>query len=170
MRYLYFYCFGFFVFLTGCASNQLAVTYYSDPEGAVLYQNGVNFGYTPVTLYYTLSEEQLKRRGTMRLQELYARWASGASATANVTADLGKFGLHHTFMFKRPNVPGLDTDMRFALELARTRAAQRQAAAAEQQAAEAKRQADAAKRQADAAEWEARPKICNLYGNSVFCN
>jgi len=46
--------------LSGCASY-LNVTYDSDPQGAVLYHGQQKFGYTPYTLRYKVSDEDIKR-------------------------------------------------------------------------------------------------------------
>lgn len=129
--------------LSGCASK-LRVTYNSDPPGAVLYSGGQRIGYTPQTLYYNVSDET-KKRGFMNLVTTKVQWASGATAEMQtLKADLAKYGLSQQFTFNRPNgFPGRDTDVRFSLELDRTRAIQRQAAAQEEQAAAQRRQADA---------------------------
>jgi len=41
------------LFLAGCATNQVRVTYYSDPPGATFYEWGVAIGYTPFTRIVT---------------------------------------------------------------------------------------------------------------------
>ena len=129
--------------LSGCASK-LSVTYNSDPPGAVFYSGGNRIGYTPQTLYYDISEET-KKRGFMNLAGTKVQWASGASAeTKSLKADLTRYGLSQQFTFNRPDgVPGRETDVRFSLELERTRAMHRQAAAQEEQAAAQRRQAAA---------------------------
>jgi hypothetical protein len=53
-------------FLGACASN-LKVTDVSDPPGAALYQGSQMFGYTPVELYYPVSDED-RKNGTKLLQ------------------------------------------------------------------------------------------------------
>lgn len=153
--------------LSGCAS-QLSVTYYSDPPGAVFYSGGQRMGYTPQTLYYDVSDET-KKRGFMNLNGTKVQWASGATAeTKSLNADLKKFGFSQSYTFKRPDgIPGRETDARFALELDRTRAMQRQAAAQEEQAAAQHRQAAAQEERAAAA---SRPKNCTSTVNGNMVN
>jgi len=153
--------------LSGCAS-QLSVTYYSDPPGAVFYNGGQRMGYTPQTLYYDVSDET-KKRGFMNLNGTKVQWASGAAAeTKSLNADLRKFGFSQSYTFNRPvGVPGRETDERFALELARTHAMQRQAAAQEEQAAAQYRQAAAQEARAAAA---SRPKNCTSIVNGNMVN
>ena len=43
--------------LNGCATNQLAVTYYSDPPGAMIIRSdGATLGRAPLTLNYSISD------------------------------------------------------------------------------------------------------------------
>jgi hypothetical protein len=140
---------GVGVFLiAGCAtpkySMYMQVTYDSDPSGAVLYQGQQKFGYTPYTLRYQVSEEE-KQQGYKILDGTSVRWASGATAEiSSLNADLSRYGASQTFTFQRPDdVPGRQSDVRFSLELDRTRAMQRQATAQEEQAAAQRRQATA---------------------------
>lgn len=129
--------------LSGCASN-LKITYDSDPPGAVLYQGQQKFGYTPYTLSYQVSDED-KKRGYKILSGTTVRWYSGATSEVKyLKADLNQYGLSQHFTFQRPSgIPGREEDIRFSLELERTRAMQRQAAAQEEQAAALRRQAAA---------------------------
>ncbi|MDR0775147.1 MAG: hypothetical protein LBE81_00710 [Azonexus sp.] len=131
---------------SGCAS-QLSVTYNSDPPGAVLYQGGQRIGYTPYTLYYDVSKED-KKRGFMDIAGTRVQWASGATAgITSLRADFARYGLSQQFTFNRPDgVLGRETDVRFSLELERTRAMQEQATAQRRQAAAQEERAAAAKR------------------------
>lgn len=124
---------------SGCASK-LSVTYNSDPPGAVLYSGGKRYGYTPLTLNYEVTEKA-KQLGFIYLADAKVQWISGAEAEIkSLKADIAKFGLYQQFTFNRPNgIPGRDSDIRFSLELDRTRAMQQQAAAAEDAAWEAGR-------------------------------
>jgi hypothetical protein len=156
--------------LSGCAS-QLAVTYYSDPPGAVLYTSGQIVGYTPKVLFYTIPEEA-KKSGFVNLAATKVQWASGASAELKLLkADLAKYGLNQQFTFNRPDsFPGREADMRFSLELDRTRSILRQAAAQEEQAAAQRRIAAAQEEQALAERYRVtRPTRCTstLIGNVV---
>jgi hypothetical protein len=161
--------------LTGCAAKQLSVTYNSDPSGAtVLAHDGRNWGRTPTTLYYTLTDEEIKR-GKTSVQGVSVKWASGATASVKeLTNDLTT-GLNKSFSFKRPaNVPGLDTDMRFALELERLELVRRQTAAIEDAAYEAKRARRAAEDAKNAAEEAriaaSRSKTCRQIGKILDCD
>ena len=142
--------------LTGCASNQLAVTYNSDPPGATLVQaNGQNFGRTPVTLKYQISEAD-RSRGNKTLMGISAQWPSGARASSSsITANL-KNGTSQSFTFSRPqNAPELAIDMQYALELEKLAEMQRQSAAQENAAYEARRAASAAEEATKAAKQRA---------------
>jgi hypothetical protein len=44
------------ILVSGCASNQFAVTFDSNPQGAMLVCNGERWGYTPETFYFPKSE------------------------------------------------------------------------------------------------------------------
>lgn len=101
--------------VSGCAS-QLAVTYYSNPPGAVLYSGGQNFGYTPKTLYYNVNETA-RRQGYLDLVDLKVQWNSGAIAEVkSIRADLTK-GLTQQLTFTRPSdIPGQEEDQNFARE------------------------------------------------------
>jgi hypothetical protein len=118
----------------GCASKQLAVTYHSDPPGAALYQGDHNFGPTPRTLYYQLTDYD-RQAGYKLLQGTAVRWVSGAKAgVSSLRADL-RNGTNQVFTFRRPdNAPGYDIDANFALQLERNRILAEQAEAQRQQA------------------------------------
>ena len=121
------------VMLGACASN-LKVTYQSDPPGASLYQGGQLMGYTPYTLQYQVSDQD-RSRGSKLLQGTSVKWASGASANVpNLTANLTQFGFSQQFTFQRPDLPGRETDMQFALELQKLAIMRQQAQAQSQQA------------------------------------
>lgn len=112
--------------VSGCA-QQLAVTYYSDPPGAVLYETPTNtrFGYTPFTLYYKVSDAE-RKEGRKRLYGTTVKWISGASASYSyIDADLNRFGYNQSVRFTRPdNVPGREADERFAFDLSNQRTQQ----------------------------------------------
>jgi hypothetical protein len=119
--------------LSGCATNQVRVTYYSDPNGAALYEGQKALGYTPFTLIYPISPQD-KARGYVSLSPTKVVWASGASATVQSRiAELSK-GTNFHLVFMRPDVPGRDVDLNFALQLERNRILQEQANAQRDQA------------------------------------
>lgn len=119
--------------LTGCATNQVKVTYYSDPASAALYEGQRAFGYTPFTLVYPITPQD-SERGYMLLRGTTVVWASGASASVqSLKADLSQGNNFH-FIFIRPDVPGREVDLNFALQVERNRILQQQAEAQRDQA------------------------------------
>ena len=103
-------------FLSGCATNQLKVTYYADPASATLYEDQRAFGYTPLTLAYPITPQD-RERGYMLLKGTSVVWASGASASVkSLRADLSQGNNFH-FIFIRPDVPGIEVDLDFALQV-----------------------------------------------------
>jgi hypothetical protein len=133
------------VFLGGCASQQLRVTYTSDPPGATLYQNGTPLGYTPYPMVYGDQHWQAGR--CMRTLPISVQWASGATAGGEGLTFCPSQGNHLLYGFRRPDVAGREIDANFALSLQQANAAQRAASA---QAAAANAQAAAANAQAAA--------------------
>lgn len=114
--------------MSGCA-NTLMVTYISDPPSATLYANNTNFGYTPVTLKYQVTEEE-RKIGRLNIQGPSVQWASGAKASVpSINVDLN-IGYNQQFTFNRPaDHPNREEDVRFALELQRLEIMERQARA-----------------------------------------
>ena len=110
--------------LTGCAG--LRIQYESDPPGATLYQDGQPMGITPYTLTYQ-PDENFKRGGCMSIRPTLVKWASGATAsTGSGLTACKSTGSRQRYMFVRPNVPGRDVDMNFALQLQRNGIMQQQ--------------------------------------------
>lgn len=100
--------------LGGCASLQ--ITYQSDPQGATLYQDGQPVGITPYTLNYEPSED-FRQGGCMTVRETSVKWASGATAnTGGVLTACKSTGTRQNYTFIRPDVPGRDVDVNFALQ------------------------------------------------------
>ena len=118
------------ILTTGCASN-LKMTYKSAPAFATIYADGKNFGPTPVTLEYAVTEDN-KKLGYMLLHGTSARWVSGASAEVpSVRVDL-KNGLSQEITFNRPeNYPGREKDQAFVREVINTYLLYRQVQAQE---------------------------------------
>lgn len=147
----------------GCASNQYPVTYDSNPKGAEVYCNETSYGYTPVTLNYTL-DEQTKKNGVLRTAPCVVKWVSGASGPLHTVIDIRKFPNGAISTTSRPNEPNAQVDHQFALQLESVRAQQQQARAARDSAAAALWSA-----------WSANmPKSVNCtttpIGNSVYTN
>lgn len=119
---------------TACAGmRSLSITYYSDPPGASLYEDGKYMGQAPLTLRYNLSDAALQNRVT-KIKGLTARWVSGAEAYLNLTdVDLNS-GLQQSFTFVRPaNYPGREMDVDYAVEINRQRAVNQASRAREEQ-------------------------------------
>jgi hypothetical protein len=131
--------------LSGCASNQYSVKYDTNPEGASVVCKGINKGYSPVTLYYTLDENN-KKTGKMNTISCTANWISGAKRDFSNTLDLKKYPNGVIKTLSRPNVEGYAQDAEFALKVQSMRYQKRQAEAAEDAAYEASRAANATNR------------------------
>lgn len=100
--------------LSGCAGLQ--ITYHSDPQGAALYQDGQPVGVTPYTLTYE-SSEAFRQGGCMAVRETSVKWASGATAsTGGVMTACKATGTQQHYNFVRPDVPGRDIDVNYALQ------------------------------------------------------
>ena len=149
------------ILFSGCASNQYAVTFDSYPQGATVIGNGTNWGYTPVTLYFTRGKEE-----GIYISDFYAHWASGAIDDYNGAVSFQEFPNGVRITAQRPNVPGFQQDAEFALKVQQLHAQQRQAEAAEDAA-------DAARRQANTAAWDSinrnRPVNCYTIGGRTTC-
>lgn len=118
--------------LSAC-SRSLVITYQSDPPGAMLYEGGRQWGYTPFALKYE-PDAAFSSGGCMTLQPSMVRWASGAEASIPSLSACATTGKNQAFVFLRPNgVPGRDLDAQFY--------AQMQQVAAQQQMASAQRSA-----------------------------
>jgi hypothetical protein len=112
---------------SACATRSLTVTYLSDPPGAALYQDSQLLGYTPLSLRYTVTDDEM-RMGRKVLKGTSAKWASGASAgVSHANADIGQHGLNQSFTFRRPDTePGRDLDVQVGLEKERLSITERQ--------------------------------------------
>jgi hypothetical protein len=109
--------------ISGCAGTpSFGVTYDSFPRGATLLCSGSNFGYTPVTLFYEL--EKIKGQ-TYINSNCSANWASGAKSNYDAIP-WQNFGSGVTTTAARPNTPGIEKDMEFALKVEQAQAQQLQ--------------------------------------------
>jgi len=124
------------IVLSGCGAKQYSITYNTNPTGASVVCQGINKGYSPLTLYYTPDEENWKSE-EMRTISCTANWVSGARKDFSDTWDLKKFpdGVRQTL--QRPNVEGYEKDAQFALQVQNMKYQQRQAQAAESAASSA---------------------------------
>lgn len=114
-------------FLSGCASSQYAILFDSNPQGAVLVCDGKNRGYTPETLY--IPKENIKGQAELNLSGCTATWASGAQNRYG-TVPLNQYQDSVRITAPRPNAPGLEQDMNFALKVQQFKYQQAQDAAA----------------------------------------
>jgi uncharacterized protein YceK len=68
----------------GCAtplkSNQVRVTFHSEPPGAMIYWKDHAYGIAPRTLTFDLPDDAV-RRGYLDENSIRALWSSGAEAT-----------------------------------------------------------------------------------------
>jgi hypothetical protein len=137
--------FSVIIVTSGCA-NRPQVTYYSDPPGATLYQSGRPMGTTPTTLTYARNKSFNKGQ-CIRIEGTSVKWASGAEASIAYLTMCPATGYSQQYTFIRPDTPGREIDLNYALQLQRNAimgaqvAAQQRAAAAAAASAEAQRQA-----------------------------
>lgn len=106
----------------GCASNQLAVTYDSNPRGASLVCNGMPKGYTPITLNYEM--KTLKGK-TQLNNNCMALWASNYRRMYD-PIPLQQSQKAVSVIVSRPDGPGLEKDTERAREVERSRTQQMQ--------------------------------------------
>jgi len=120
------------IFVTGCGTTKLKITHDSTPRGASLICDGQNMGYTPITLIYTVTEEQ-KKKETLHVSPCQVKWISGVTAGGNsdLPVDLKKHGYSQILTYPRPSGDGYEKDSEFALQVEILKAQQRQATAAE---------------------------------------
>jgi len=103
------------VFLAGCGRNY-SITYNTEPTGASIICEGINEGYSPVTLYYT-PDKKATKSGSMKTKPCYAIWSSGARENFGTTWNLNKFpnGVIETATRERNS--GYSQDAEFALKV-----------------------------------------------------
>lgn len=106
---------------SGCATKepkqysiQYSITYNSNPTGAAVVCDGVDMGYTPLTLKYTPNSSADL---FMITKPCAANWISGAKADYTTKWDLGKFPNGVMQTLQRPNVNGYEKDAHFALKV-----------------------------------------------------
>jgi hypothetical protein len=102
--------------LCGCA-KQASVTYYSNPTGAEILENGRHLGYAPLELVYRWIPNDDNKCLTPKT--ITALWSSGASATNEkkwvVVCDSGSYA---AAVIERPDdVPKVEDDLAFARRL-----------------------------------------------------
>lgn len=97
--------------LSGCSYK---ITYNTEPTGASIICDDVNKGYSPVTLNYSLSEEN-KGAGIMNTVPCTAIWSSGTRKEFTSTWDLKKFpnGVMQTLQHPRNRFYAEDAEFSF---------------------------------------------------------
>ncbi|TQR34688.1 hypothetical protein DMB92_01640 [Campylobacter sp. MIT 99-7217] len=104
---------------TACAffgfDNSYSVTYDTNPQGASIVCGGFHKGYSPYIAYY----DKKALEESPYTEPCEAVWFSGAKAKFDnyLGSDMTKYpnGVHITL--RRPDVPGLEKDMQFALQV-----------------------------------------------------
>lgn len=103
--------------MLGACSTHLHVVYQTEPPGAAVYQGGQLLGNAPVAVPYQLTEAD-RQNGYKVIDAVSVKWESGAEASIpGLNADLKQLSWNQQYTFQRPNVPGLDTDLRKAEDL-----------------------------------------------------
>ena len=101
--------------LGACAAplktNQTRITISSNPPGATISnEDGSAAAQAPHTMTWTLAPGQT----AIASAPIVARWVSGATATTRLNLIAGKT---QTYTMNRPNLPGLDADIQWAIHL-----------------------------------------------------
>lgn len=91
---------GIFGF-SGCVGTKLNLTYNTEPQGALVYCDGIFDGTTPKTKIYDLNPDQIKN-GQTTLEACEIKWISGKIANLNKTlnVDLKKYGENQQITYK----------------------------------------------------------------------
>lgn len=122
--HMYALILGLSSLLAACSTtnpNVLAVTVYSQPEGAMLYEASKALGMTPYRLNYQLTPA-LKQAGIVNAKPITAVWPSGARETYSMKYQLST-GLNQYYTISRPqDAPGLEQDLAHAANLQAHRA------------------------------------------------
>ena len=113
---------------SGCVSNQYVVTFDTNPQGATLVCDGVNYGYTPVRRYY---DKKNIASSTINISNCKATWASGATQSYPSNLVVNQSG-GTLITLPRPDVAGYSQDAEFALKVSNLKANQQTAAATQQ--------------------------------------
>lgn len=83
-------------------SSQLFLTIDSEPGGAAVYQDGVYWGQSPITMAYTPSNEYT-RGGCMGTKPIMVQWDSGAQARVTTLNLCATSAGEHDFLFHYPD-------------------------------------------------------------------
>ena len=91
----------FLAALTSACSSQVLLRIDSQPAGASVYQDGVYWGESPVTLVYTPSTEYANG-GCMGTKPIMVQWDSGAQARVNTLNLCASSDSNRQFTFNYP--------------------------------------------------------------------
>lgn len=123
------------ILIMGCSTPGVRLTVTSEPDGAYITSEGPVSGIVPVVAFWEMKYLEKSSRdpnGCFQLGGFTARWASGAVTEVPVLQHCGEADGDYTFVMSRNmNVPGLDKDMKFALEVQAIRAQKTQAESAQ---------------------------------------
>lgn len=121
MKFWHTYALIFYssILLSACSTtnpNTLAVTIYTQPEGAILYEGSNALGMAPRQVGYQLTPNH-KQSGVVNASSITAVWPSGAKETVSMQYQLN-IGLSQYFTISRPmDAPGLEQDLAHAANL-----------------------------------------------------
>ncbi|MDP9127742.1 MAG: hypothetical protein M3N08_05730 [Pseudomonadota bacterium] len=106
--------------LAAC-STSIDMTYYSDPPGATVYEEGNGkIGVAPVTLKYSPFDDRIEG-GSVQVHKLTATWVSGVTVTASPGAIPISDERQAAFTFVRPrDALGLAKDEKYAEDFMRS--------------------------------------------------
>lgn len=162
--------------LAGCAgipSNEVRLTVYSEPLGALVYSDSTLMGRAPVTLSYHAPDGG----GQIVTRPLTAVWPSGAQASDSSV--MPSPGRAYHFILRRPmGAPNLETDMAFDAQVRQQALAQQEQNRRDQSAAGALvlgsilSGAEASRRRTDSlyrSLHPATPFSCTVRGNTMDC-
>jgi hypothetical protein len=110
------------------SAESVTLTVKSDPAGALLYENGKQWGYAPFALKYTVPKDFKKSGRCVTFKPAFVRWASGAASEPVPVTLCGTNGTKQELVFVRPTgVEGREIDALFALQLQQQALASQQA-------------------------------------------
>lgn len=170
MRYIQFaIAYSVLLSLFGCNTlprNEAALTVYSQPPGAMLYEGDNAWGMAPQQRTYFGNPNF----ATVQTKPITAIWPSGARVTKAITITLGRSD-QYIILSRPPDAPDLDKDLTYAAQL-RQQEIEKEKAAAQQRAATAAAISSIYANQPKPV-YQIRPPTstnCMMVGNMMNCN
>ncbi len=122
--------------IVGCGTPGVNLTITSSPDGAYITSENPITGIVPVVAFWDKTTlDSLKRdgNGCLLLKGFTATWVSGAVTSVPIIrhCDKSTDGNFNFVMARDMNVPGLDKDLQFALQVENARVQKQQADAAQ---------------------------------------